>query len=81
MAITPYLAGQAFDPDTIEVMSAVLEKVCAELGIRSETGHKNPAAEFIAEKIIQHAQRGSRTQAALYLATIAEFKPGDRKPN
>jgi hypothetical protein len=79
--ITPYLAGQAFDPETIMVMSAVLEKVCAELGIKSETGRKNPAAEFIAEKIIRHAQRGARTQAALYLATMADFKQGNNKPH
>ena len=72
MPITPYLRGQAFDPETIKVMSAALEQVCADLGISDM--RKNPAAEIIAESIIQQAQRGVRTQAALYSATIAEFK-------
>jgi len=79
--ITPYLAGQAFDPETIEVMSSALELVCDNLGIKIEPRHKNPAADVIAEKIIQHAQRGVRTKKALYLATIAEFKLGDRGPD
>jgi len=79
--ITPYLAGQAFDPETIEVMSSALELVCDNLGIKIEPRRKNPAADVIAEKIIQHAQRGVRTKKALYLATIAEFKLGDRGPD
>jgi len=79
--ITPYLAGHAFDPETIEVMSSALEQVCDNLGIKIEPRRKNPAAEVIAEKIIQHAQRGVRTKMALYLATIAEFRLGDRRPN
>ena len=81
MPITPYLAGQAFDPETIEVMSSALELVCDNLGIKIEPRRKNPAADVIAEKIIQHAQRGVRTKKALYLATIAEFKLGDRGPD
>lgn len=81
MPITPYLTGKAFDPETIELMSSALEQVCDELGIKVETGRKNPAAEIIAEKIIQHTQRGARTKKALYLATMAEFKLGDRRPN
>jgi len=75
--ITAYLRGQAFDPETLDVMSAALEQVCADLGIKD--ARKNPAAEIIAESIIQYAQRGVRTQTELYLATMAEFKPGDRK--
>jgi hypothetical protein len=37
---------------------------------------KNPSAEIIAAKIIEHAQRGVKTQTALYLATMADLKPG-----
>jgi len=81
VTITPYLVGQAFDPETIEVMSSALEQVCDDLGIRIEPRRKNPAAEVIAEKIIEHAQRGVRTKTALYSATMAEFKLGDRAPN
>jgi hypothetical protein len=50
----------------------VLERVCAEIGIKLGNG-KNPAADNIAAKIIQHAQRGLRKEKALYLATMADF--------
>lgn len=60
-------------------MSAALLQVCAELGISDL--RKNPAAEIIAESIIQYTQRGVRTKTELFLATMAEFKPGDWKLN
>lgn len=82
MPITPYLVGQAFSPETIELMSRVLERVCAELGVKLIAGKKNPAAEVIAEKVIEHAQRGVLTPTALYLAVMAEFKLGsNHKPS
>jgi len=34
MPIRPFLAGQAFDPETITKMSAAYERVCAALGIK-----------------------------------------------
>jgi hypothetical protein len=73
--MTP-LTGQAFDPDTISTMSAVLERICAEIGLKRGVG-KNPAAEIISEKILRHAQRGVRTREALYAATMADLKPAD----
>jgi hypothetical protein len=81
MPIRPFLAGQAFDPETIKLMSDVLERVCAKLSVSLDTGKKNPAAEIVAEKIIELAQRGMRTETALYLATMAEFKPGPGQTN
>jgi len=74
MPITPFLAGQAFDPETITAMSDVLERICAEIGVTLGTG-KNPAAEIVAAKVIEHAQRGVKTQTQLYLATMADLKP------
>jgi hypothetical protein len=71
------LAGQAFDPETIKTMSAVLERICAEIGVTLGGTGKNPAAEIIAAKIIEHAQRGVKTQTQLYLATMAGLKPDD----
>lgn len=78
MPIHPFLSGQAFDPETIKLMSDVLERICAEIGVTLGNG-KNPSAEIIAEKIIEHAQRGIRTETALYLATMADLKAGTRK--
>jgi hypothetical protein len=34
MPIRPFLAGQAFDPETISKMSAAFENVCAALGMK-----------------------------------------------
>jgi hypothetical protein len=50
MPIRPFLAGQAFDPETIRDVSLALEKVCEALS----------ATRVIAEKIIELAQRGVR---------------------
>jgi hypothetical protein len=77
MPITPFLAGQAFDPETIKTMSNVLERIWAEIGVKLGNG-KNPAAETVAEKIIEHARRGVRSETALYIATVADFKPDSR---
>jgi hypothetical protein len=41
---------------------------------------KNPAAEIVAAKIIEHTQRGVKTQTELYLATIADLKPDNPGP-
>jgi hypothetical protein len=79
--IKPYLAGQAFDPESIKHMSDVLEKVCGELGINLRDGHKDPAADIIAEKVIERARKGVHTPTALYLSVIAEFQAPDQKPN
>ena len=79
MPIRPFLSNQAFDPESIKTMSDVLERVCAEIGVTLFVDRKNPAAEVVAEKIIEHAQRGVRTPTALYEATIADFRPDGPK--
>ena len=73
MPITPFLRNEAFDPGTITLMSAVLERVCGELGFKLS----DLSAEIIAEKIIQNVQRGVKSKTALYLATMADFKFGE----
>jgi hypothetical protein len=77
MPIRPFLSGQAFDPETIKMMSAVLEQIRAEIGVTLGNG-KNPSGEIIAGKIIEYAQRGVRTQTALYLATMTDLKSDSR---
>jgi hypothetical protein len=55
MPVRPFLGGQEFDPETITKMSATLESVCEELGLKMVD---DPATRLVAEKIIQLAHRG-----------------------
>jgi hypothetical protein len=71
MPITPFLRNEAFDPDLIDTMSAALTQACTTLGL---VDRADPITEVVAHHIIKLAQRGIRTQTALYLATIEEFK-------
>ena len=71
MPITPFLAGQAFEPELIREMSLALESVCDTLGLRL-TDDRN--RRFVASKIIELAQRGVRDAATLSAITLKEFK-------
>ncbi len=71
MPITPYLAGQAFDPDVIREMSLALETVCETLGLRLTD---DPNTRLVASKIIELAQRGVRDGPTLSAMTLKEFK-------
>ena len=61
MPIRPFLAGQAFNPETIKTMSDVLERICAEIGVTLGGTGKNPAAEIVAAK----GQEGRFTEGFL----------------
>jgi hypothetical protein len=67
MPITPFLAGQAFDPETIENMSAALVEACDALHLKVVD---DPATRFVAEKIIGWAQRGIRDPDILWKLTV-----------
>ena len=56
MPITPFLKGQAFDPELVEAMSAAFESTCDALGLTERT---DPITTLVAEKIIEAAQRGA----------------------
>lgn len=71
MPIRPFLAGQAFDPNTIKAMSAAFTDARETLGLADRD---DPITRLVASHIIELAQRGIRTKTALYLATIQEFK-------
>ncbi len=71
MPIRPYLAGQAFDPETIHDMSLALGNVCEALGL---TLRDDPATRLVAAKIIELTQRGVRDAATLRAMTLEEFK-------
>jgi hypothetical protein len=70
MPITPFLRNQAFDPELIEAMSAAFTKACTALGLSDRA---DPITELVARYIIECAQRGLRTETALYLSAIREF--------
>ena len=71
MPIRPFLAGQAFDPETIAIMSAALESACKALGLKLGD---DPATRLVAEKIIELAQRGVRDAERLSALTLKELK-------
>jgi hypothetical protein len=70
MPITPFLAGQAFDPEAIENMSAAFVAACDAL--RLKVGD-DPATRIVAEKVIEFAQRGIRDPSMLCKLTLKEF--------
>jgi hypothetical protein len=74
MPITPYLAGQAFDPETIENMSAALVEACDALHLKVGDDH---ATRIVAEKVIEWAQRGIRDPNMLRKLTLKEFDLSD----
>ena len=71
MPITPFLAGQPFDPEVIRVMSLALENVCEMLGLRLAD---DPKTRPVASKIIELTQRGVRDAPTLTAMTLKEFK-------
>ena len=71
MPITPFLRGQAFDPELIESMGAAFSKTCDELGLAERS---DPITALVAEKIIELAERGLRNSTAIHLMAINELK-------
>ena len=69
--ITPYLAGQAFEPEILREMSLALQSVCDALKLRLTD---DPNTRLVASKIIELAQRGVREAATLSTMTLKEFK-------
>jgi hypothetical protein len=71
MPIRPYLAGQAFEPESIREMSLALENVCEMLALRLAD---DANTRLVASKIIELAQRGVRDAPTLTAITLKEFK-------
>lgn len=74
MPITPFLAGQAFEPEVVRAMSVAFDDVCKSLRLRPRS---DPASEVVAKKIIELAQRGVRDPAALSERVLQELKLGE----
>ena len=71
MPIRSYLAGQAFEPESIREMSLALENVCEMLALRLAD---DANTRLVASKIIELAQRGVRDAPTLTAMTLKEFK-------
>jgi hypothetical protein len=71
MPVTPFLCGQAFDPETVEAMGGAFTEACRALGL---VDRADKPAELVAKRIIELAQRGIRTKAALYHGTVRVFR-------
>jgi hypothetical protein len=71
MPITPFLHGQAFDPETVEAMGKAFVSTCEALGL---SDRDDAMTQLVAQKIIELAQRGLKNPTALQLAAIKEFK-------
>ena len=74
MTITPYLAHQAFEPETIETMSAAFVAVCEALHLKVGD---DPATRIVAQKVIELAQRGIRDPDMLRKMTLKELDLSD----
>ena len=77
MPITPFLAHQAFEPEIIETMSAAYVAACDALHLKVSD---DPATRFVAEKVINLAQRGIRDPDALRTMTLKELSKSEPIP-
>jgi hypothetical protein len=73
LPIRPFLRGQAFDPETIRVMSDALEGVCEAMHLNMVD---DAATRLVAEKIIELTDRGVHDVATLRAMTLNEFRSG-----
>ena len=71
MPITPFLRGQAFDPELVDAMGAALSKTCDALELTERT---DPMITLVAEKIIELAERGLRNPTAIHRMAMIELK-------
>ncbi len=72
MPVTPFLKGQAFDPELVEAMGAAFVSTCDALGLADRT---DPITALVAEKIIELAERGLRNPTAMQLMAIEGLSP------
>ena len=71
LPITPFLKGQAFDPELVEAMGAAFVSTCDALGLTDRT---DAITTLVAEKIVELAQRGLRNPTAMHLMAVNELK-------
>jgi hypothetical protein len=69
--ITPFLRGQAFDPELVEAMGVAFLDTCDALGL---TGRADPITKLVADKIIELAERGLRNPTTMQAMAVKELK-------
>lgn len=69
--IRPFLAGQAFEPEIIEQMSAAFAGACKALRLELRD---DPATRLVARTIIELAELGLRDAEELLRRTLREFQ-------
>ena len=67
MPIRPFLEGEAFDPELIEVMSQALADACTTLGLKDQ---QDAAVHLLAVRIIERARAGVTDRALLKAAAL-----------
>ena len=70
--ISPFLRGQAFDPEAAQAIANALVMTCEALGL---SNRDDAMTQLVAQKIIELAKRGLKNPTALHLAAIKELKP------
>jgi hypothetical protein len=70
LPIRPFLAGRAFQPETLQTMSAAFEAVCEKLGLAIR---HDAATAAVAKFIVELAQTGVHDFQSLFEATMAKF--------
>ncbi len=71
MSVAPFIPHHAFDPETLDALSAALAKVCAELGLSDRADR---LTEFVAKHVIEAAQKGLRDEASICQFVLDQFK-------
>ncbi len=71
MPNTPFLSGQAFDPEIVEAMEEAFTTICEALGLSDRIDAMTPV---VAEKIIELARRGYKNPSVMQFAAKKEFK-------
>ena len=68
--ITPFLKGQAFQPETVRAMGAAFDTACRRLRLAHRI---DPATELVAKKVIEVAQRGERDPDRICSSVLEAF--------
>ena len=67
LALTP---DDGFDPEAVDLLASVLEKVCAELGLSPRSDR---LTEVVARHVIDAAKSGLRNASAIRLHVMEQF--------
>jgi hypothetical protein len=72
---TPYLRGQAFDPDIVVATSQAYQTTCRTLGL-----DRDDLKELVAKQVIELAERGVRTPPRSTCAPWRGWALSEEKP-